>query len=223
MRALTPPAIGVCRTFFNTLHRRLPDHLSAFAGPFCTPRLLPMATESHETNVAGRRSKPFTNAITVKQRGDCGLRPACRFENASCRGGRTEPSAEKSMQEKTKAVRSSFTGIRRSNSPRAEPTDPPGDRREVAWTGERAADGRRSEIDRSCGLGKPRGGPCHHGDRVAPFAATPTPNDTLALVPRDRRGAGVGVAADLRRCATRLPHHTAFAVATAERSHAAGE
>jgi hypothetical protein len=54
-------------------------------------------------------------------------------------------------------------------------------------------------------------------------AATPTQDDTLALVPRDRRGALVGVATDLRRPATRLPHHAAFAVTTAERFHAAGE
>ncbi|HEX3150422.1 MAG TPA: hypothetical protein VHR66_20255 [Gemmataceae bacterium] len=53
--------------------------------------------------------------------------------------------------------------------------------------------------------------------------ATPAQDDTLTLVPRDRRGAYAGVATDLRRFATRLPHHAACAVTTAERIHATVE
>jgi hypothetical protein len=52
--------------------------------------------------------------------------------------------------------------------------------------------------------------------------ATPAQDDTLTLVPRDRRGALTGVATDLRRFATRLPHHTPVGVTTAERLHASG-
>lgn len=54
------------------------------------------------------------------------------------------------------------------------------------------------------------------------FVATPAQDDTLTLVPRDRRGARAGVAPDLRRVATRLPHHAPFGVTTAQRFHASG-
>lgn len=57
----------------------------------------------------------------------------------------------------------------------------PGVRREIARNGDRQAVERRSEIDRSGGLGKPRGVPCDQGDHVATFAATPATIDTLAL------------------------------------------
>ena len=53
--------------------------------------------------------------------------------------------------------------------------------------------------------------------------ATPAQDDTLTLVPRDRRGAWTGVATDLRRVSTRLPHHAPVGVTTVERFHAAGE
>ena len=50
--------------------------------------------------------------------------------------------------------------------------------------------------------------------------ATPAQDETLTLVPRDRRGAWTGVATDLRRVSTRLPHHAPVGVTTAERLHA---
>src|SRR5438445_13702485 len=52
-------------------------------------------------------------------------------------------------------------------------------------------------------------------------AATPAQSDSLAL--RDRRGASAGVAADLRRPATRLPHHAPCGATTAERFYATGD
>jgi hypothetical protein len=49
----------------------------------------------------------------------------------------------------------------------------------------------------------------------------PPQDDTLALASaRDRRGAWVGVASDLRRLATWLPHHAPGGVTTAESCHA---
>ena len=66
-------------------------------------------------------------------------------------------------------------------------------RRWIARDGDREAVGRRSEIDRSGGLGKPRGEPCGDGDHVATFAATPHHRTTRwHSLPRDRRGAWVG-------------------------------
>ncbi|HEX3148473.1 MAG TPA: hypothetical protein VHR66_10340 [Gemmataceae bacterium] len=96
-------------------------------------------------------------------------------------------------------------------------------RRSLASTGDSEAIHRRSEIDRSGGFRKPR--ECHAMMETAstPSGATPAQDDTLTLVPRDRRGASAGVAPDLRRVATRLPHHAAFAATTAERSHATGK
>ena len=50
---------------------------------------------------------------------------------------------------------------------------PAGERRPVAASGDRAANHRRSEIDREDGLGKPGRVPCQEGDHVATAAATP--------------------------------------------------
>ena len=90
---------------------------------------------------------------------------------------------------------------------------PPTVRRGIARNGDRAAMHRRSEIDRSGGLGKPQ--ECHAmRETTSPPSPRPPPqDDTLAL--RDRRGAWAGVAPDLRRVATRLPHHARVRVTTA--------
>ena len=70
---------------------------------------------------------------------------------------------------------------------------PPSVRREIARNGDREAIQRRSEIDRSSGLGKPRGGPCDEGDHVATFVTTPHHRTTRwHSLPRDRRGAWAG-------------------------------
>jgi len=67
---------------------------------------------------------------------------------------------------------------------------PPSDRRTVAPSGDREAIDRRSEIDRPCGLGKPRRVPYDDGDHVATFAATPRHRTTRwHSKTRDRRGA----------------------------------
>jgi hypothetical protein len=118
--------------------------------------------------------------------------------------GRQEPPAADSMQEKKGVHRPGVEG------PRGRP--------EVAGSGERMAIGDRPVWR----LGK--AAECHAVKETAStaYAATPTKDDTLALVPRDRRGASAGVAADLRRPATRLPHHAPVGASTAERSHAAG-
>ena len=101
---------------------------------------------------------------------------------------------------------------------------PPGRRRGVASSGVRAAMLWRSEIDRSGGLGKPYFKQCYEGDHVATSAATPHHRTTRwHSLPRDRRGAWVGVAPDRRRVATWLPHYAAAAVTTAERFHATGD
>ena len=50
---------------------------------------------------------------------------------------------------------------------------PASERRPVADSGDRAANQRRSEIDREDGLGKPGRVPCQEGDHVATAAATP--------------------------------------------------
>lgn len=51
----------------------------------------------------------------------------------------------------------------------------------------------------------------------------PPGDDTLALVPRDLRGASAGVAPAKRLAATSLRHHALACVTTAERLHAAGK
>ncbi len=116
-------------------------------------------------------------------------------------------SAPSSMRERKKPH--SPSGVERARAPRghasAKRQGSPESRRRAARNGGREAMQRRSEIDRSGGLGKSRRVPCDDGDHVAPFAATPATSDTLAL--RDRRGVRAGVATDLRRRATWLPHH----------------
>jgi hypothetical protein len=119
--------------------------------------------------------------------------------------GRQEPSKTDSMQEKKGVPRPGVEG------PRGRP--------EVASRGGRAAIGDRP-IWR---LGK--AAECHATMETAStaYAATPTKDDTLALVPRDRRGASAGVAADLRRpapCARR--RHDRGAVPCAGYSPVAG-
>lgn len=100
----------------------------------------------------------------------------------------------------------------------------PSGRNTLAGTSEPAAMPRRSEIDHSGGLEKPRGVPCEHGAHVAAAAATPAGDDTLSLrFLSDRRGASAGVAPHIRGAATWLRHHAPCGVSAAERCHAASE
>jgi hypothetical protein len=78
------------------------------------------------------------------------------------------------MQEKSNGVacdaRRAANGVLDANASLVRSNVPPRFRRTVAASGGRAAIVRRSEIDRSCGLGKPRRVPCHNGDHVATVA-----------------------------------------------------
>src|SRR4051812_25392371 len=101
------------------------------------------------------------------------------------------------MQEKRHSPFRPAALVVRFISPAAR-RNPPPCRRASARTGERAAIHRRSEIDRPCGLGKPREGHAMRETASTTSVATPAQDDTLTLVPRDRRGALTGVATDLR-------------------------
>ncbi len=110
---------------------------------------------------------------SVKQSGNCGLTPACLGRKT--REERHMPSRLRAFpceREKTETNVGSARR-RRDATVRAVRQSPPKGRRGIARNGDRAAIDRRSEIDRSGGLGKPRGGPCHEGDHVATSAATP--------------------------------------------------
>src|SRR5438552_4018592 len=100
---------------------------------------------------------------------------------------------------------------------------PPDVRRWIARDGDRAAVERRSEIDLTSGLGKPRGVLCGYGDHVATFAATPTTGrhaGTRFLVTDAAPGWGSHpTCVGSRR---RLPHSAPVGVTTAERFHATG-
>lgn len=65
--------IGVCRTFFVREYRRLPDQLSAIAGPFCAHRLRSFGLQM--LRICHRESAYKANYkyISVKQRGERAL------------------------------------------------------------------------------------------------------------------------------------------------------
>ena len=90
-------------------------------------------------------------------------------------------------------------------------------RRAFAASGDRRAISGRSEIDRSGGLGKPRQGAAIRETTSRPSPRPPPEDDTLALVPRDLRGASAGVAPNRSWVATWLPHHAPVGVSAAER------
>ena len=68
--------LGIRRTFFDAYYRQSPDALSAFAGHFSRSRCAFVATISKKTAHGVPPTKLSTN-IFCKQRGDCGLMPAC--------------------------------------------------------------------------------------------------------------------------------------------------
>lgn len=127
------------------------------------------------------------------------------------------------MQESKRVVRALKVPGR---DPAIEPRNrqaPPGIRRRIARNGDRQAIRRRSEIDRSGGLGKPRRGPCDDGDRGATCVATPATGrhaGTRSLVTDAAPGRG----SHPTFVGSRLGSGTMRRrVTTAERFHATGE
>ncbi len=193
-----------CRMVFLRLLSLLPDEPIVIAGCFSESAQAVFLSGVRRSRVLMSAHQIGFQTVTYEAKTDGRAAPAC-LKKTMTTSGRPEPS----------------TGIprKRKRSGRSGVDKGPGGRREVAGSGDRAAIGDRPVLR----LGK--AAECHANRETAStaFTATPTKDDTLALVPRDRRGASAGVAADLRRPATRLPHYAPCGVTTAERFHATGE
>lgn len=171
-------------------------------------RFIPCEGWQRRAENLGSRQTPTklsTNTYLLSKEPLAGYRPPAFKRIRRSSGGLPEQSECNPCRRKESKNRGSVSAGRESRTRSCIVSMPPTCRREVAGSGGREAKERRSEIDRSGGLGKPR--ECHAMMETAstPYGATPAQDDTLTLVPRDRRGARTGVAPDLRRVATQAP------------------
>jgi hypothetical protein len=212
-----------------------PSITSAFAGPFCAYTIGVCRTDYRRlpdlfSDLYNRTSLTEAANAGCRRRRQSHLQMFFLKNKERSAGCGPPAFAKRSIRKRTDGAvrRAGYAGENQAGPAQFHPpSEVKRSRRPAAARSPRPALGRRSRGDRRSTVlvaqeSHRSAMPSWRPRRLA-CAATPTPDDTLALVPRDRRGAGAGVAADLRRPATRLPHHTACAVATAERSHAAGE
>jgi hypothetical protein len=165
----------------------LPDALSLLPDPFAAINSIGWLVEAAEGHSPRRLQSYLQMLLLLSKERRAGSCPPAFTKTLDGKSDcRSSPRAIYAGEKRDRAVES----LSRSGGDRvpARDEEPPAGRHTAACSGERAAIPRRSEIDHSCGLGKPR--ECHAMMETAStaYAATPTRDDTLALVPRDRRG-----------------------------------